>query len=56
MARKKPASNLSAGEQFAGAVFFIIYALIHPVAMGPLFRLAGHLLGRRIHADTQAAV
>lgn len=56
MARKKPASNLSAGEQFAGAVFFIIYALILPVAMGPLFRLAGHLLGRRIHADTQAAV
>ena len=56
MARKKPASNLSAGEQFAGAVFFIIYALILPVAMGPLFRLAGHLLGRRIHADTQAAI
>lgn len=55
-ARKKLASGLSAGEQFAGTIFFIVYFLVLPVAAGPLFRLAGHLLGRRIHADTQAAI
>lgn len=55
-ARKKLVSGLSAGERFAGTIFFIVYLLILPVAMGPLFRLAGHLLGRRVHPDTQAAV
>lgn len=53
---KKSASGLSAGEQFAGTIFFIVYLLVLPVVMGPLFRLAGHLLGRRIHADTQTAI
>lgn len=56
MARKKFSFGLNGGELFAGTVFFIVYLLVLPVALGPLFRLAGELLGRRILDDTQAAV
>lgn len=56
MARKRPSSGLSGGERFAGTIFFMVYLLVLPLASGPLFRLAGRLMGRRILGDTQAAV
>jgi membrane protease YdiL (CAAX protease family) len=45
MARKKTAGYMSAGEQIAGTVFFVIYLLVLPFAVTPLFDLAERLLG-----------
>ena len=45
MAKKKSSALMTPGEQIAGTVFFMIYLLVLPFAAGPLFRLAGKLLG-----------
>jgi Predicted protease of the Abi (CAAX) family len=56
MARKKVSGCMSAGEQVAGTVFFMIYLLALPFAAGRLFRLAGVLLGTTISSSLQNVV
>lgn len=56
MAKKKSAPYLSAGEQIAGTVFFLLYLLVLPLAAVPLFRLAGHLLGVTISPALQNTI
>lgn len=45
MTKRKTVSYMSAGEQIAGTVFFVIYLLVLPFATMPLFDLAERLLG-----------
>ena len=45
MAKRGHTAYMSPGEQIAGTVFFVIYLLVLPFAAGPMFRLAGDLLG-----------
>ena len=45
MPRRKSAAYMSAGEQIAGTVLFVIYLLVLPFVTAPLFRLIGGLLG-----------
>ena len=44
MAKRKSVSYMSAGEQIAGTVFFVIYLLVLPFATTPLFKLTERLL------------
>ena len=53
MARRKITGEMTAGEQIGGTVFFTIYLLVLPFAAGPLFRLAGELLGVTISEAMQ---
>lgn len=53
MAKRKSAAYMTAGEQIAGVVFFVIYLLVLPLVTGPLFRLAGQLLGTTIRPALQ---
>lgn len=53
---RKSMANLTAGEQFAGGIFFILYLLVFPWAAGPLFALLGEKIGRTIHGDMQSAI
>ena len=53
MPRRKATTYMSPGEQIAGTVFFMIYLLVLPFAAGPLFRLAGNLLGITISGAMQ---
>ena len=53
MPRRKATTYMSPGEQIAGTVFFMIYLLVLPFAAGPLFRLAGNLLGTTISGAMQ---
>ena len=53
MARRKITGEMTAGEQIGGTVFFTIYLLVLPFAAGPLFRLAGELLGVTISEAIQ---
>nr|WP_326186451.1 type II CAAX endopeptidase family protein [uncultured Oscillibacter sp.] len=53
MAKRKAATYMTAGEQIAGVIFFVIYLLVLPFAAAPLFRLAGGLLGVTISAAMQ---
>lgn len=53
MAKRKAAAYMTAGEQIAGVVFFVIYLLVLPFATAPLFRLAGKLLGVTISGAMQ---
>lgn len=45
MAKRKSATYMTAGEQIAGVVFFVIYLLVLPFATAPTFRLVERLLG-----------
>ena len=56
MPRKKSAAYMSAGEQIAGTVLFVIYLVVLPFAAGPLFRLLGGLLGVQIGQGLQNAL
>ena len=56
MPRKKSAAYMSAGEQIAGTVFFVVYLLVLPFATDPLFRLAGGLLGVDIGPGLQNVI
>lgn len=53
MAKRKAATYMTAGEQIAGVVFFVIYLLVLPFATAPMFQLAGRLLGVVISAAMQ---
>ena len=53
MPRKKSAAYMSAGEQIAGTVLFVIYLAVLPFAAGPLFRLLGGMLGVQIGQGLQ---
>ena len=39
MSRKKSGDYMSSGERIAGTVFFAVYLLVLPFAVGPLFGL-----------------
>ena len=41
MAKKKGTTYMTAGEQIAGVIFFVIYLLVLPFATAPLLRLVG---------------
>ncbi|MCI2056991.1 MAG: CPBP family intramembrane metalloprotease [Oscillibacter sp.] len=56
MAKKKLSGYMSAGEQIAGTVFFVIYLLVLPFVTAPLFRLVGTLLGTTISAGLQNTI
>lgn len=53
MAKRKSAAYMTAGEQIAGVIFFVIYLLVLPLVTGQLFRLAGDLLGVTIRLALQ---
>ena len=53
MAKRKHTAYMTAGEQVAGTAFFVIYLVVLPFAAGPLFRLAGDLLGMTISDGLQ---
>ena len=53
MPRKKSSAYMSAGEQIAGTVLFVIYLVVLPFATAPLFRLLGGLLGITISQGLQ---
>lgn len=44
MAKRKSTAYMTAGEQIAGVIFFVIYLLVLPMVMGPIFQAAEHLL------------
>ena len=48
MAKKQTSLYMTAGEQIAGVVFFVIYLLVLPFATSPIFRFAERLLGTSI--------
>lgn len=56
MPKRKTSTYMSPGEQIAGTVFFMIYLLVLPFAAGPLFRLAGELLGVTISGAMQSVL
>ncbi len=56
MAKRKAATYMTAGEQIAGVVFFVIYLLVLPFATAPAFRLAGRLLGVTISGALQNVI
>ena len=47
---------MTAGEQIAGTVFFVIYLLVLPFATTPLFDLAERLLGTAISPGLRNAL
>lgn len=56
MAKRRSAAYMTAGEQIAGVVFFVIYLLVLPFAAAPLFRLAGRLLGVTVSGALQNVI
>ena len=56
MAKKKPSAGLTNPERFGGAIFFVFYLLLLPLAAGPARRLAEELLSRRISEELYGAV
>ena len=56
MPRRKSAAYMSAGEQIAGTVLFVIYLLVLPFVTTPLFRLIGGLLGLSLLLERLAVV
>ncbi len=55
MAKKKGGGGLTGLERTGGTLFFVLYLLLLPLAAGPLRRLAGELLGRRISEELYGA-
>ena len=53
MAKRKHTAYMTPGEQVAGTAFFVVYLVVLPFAAGPLFRLAGNLLGMVISDGLQ---
>ena len=56
MAKRKLIGEMTAGEQIAGTVLFVLYLLVLPFAVAPMFALAGRLLGITISASLQNMV
>lgn len=50
MAKTKGAAYMTAGEQIAGVIFFVIYLLVLPLISAPMFDFVGRLLGVTISA------
>lgn len=48
MAKKHTSLYMTAGEQIAGVVFFVIYLLVLPFATGPIFRFTERLIDTNI--------
>ena len=53
MAKRKLTGEMTAGEQIAGTVLFVVYLAVLPFAAAPAFALAGRLLGVTISASLQ---
>lgn len=53
MAKKSSVSYMTAGEQIAGVIFFILYLIVLPFATDPLFRGLERLLDVTISATVQ---
>ena len=56
MAKKKLTSYMTAAEQIAGTVFFVVYLVVLPFVTDPAFRLAERLLGTSISATLQNVI
>lgn len=56
MAKRKAATYMTAGEQIAGVVFFVIYLLVLPFAAAPMFQWMGKLLGISISSAVQNVI
>lgn len=56
MAKSKAATYMTAGEQIAGVIFFVIYLLVLPFAADPIFNFAGKLLGVSISSGLRSAI
>lgn len=56
MAKRKAVAYMTAGEQIAGVIFFVIYLMVLPFAAAPLFRLAQSLLGITISTALQHVI
>jgi membrane protease YdiL (CAAX protease family) len=56
MAKRKSGGALSAGEEIAGSVFFVIYLAVLPFAASPLFRLAEKLTGAALSGAMQDTI
>lgn len=56
MAKRKSAAYMTAGEQIAGTVLFVIYLLVLPFATTPLFDLAERLLATDISPGLRNAL
>ena len=56
MSKRKFTPYMSAGEQIAGTVFFVIYLLVLPFATAPLFRLVERLLAVNLSESLQNAI
>lgn len=56
MSRKKSGDYMSSGERIAGTVFFAVYLLVLPFAVGPLFGLVELLLGVTLSGDVETLI
>ena len=56
MAKKKLTSYMTAAEQIAGTVFFVVYLVVLPFVTDPAFRLAERLLGTSISETLQNVI
>ena len=56
MAKKQSSLYMSATEQVAGVVFFVIYLLVLPFATSPLFRLAERMLATDLSPAVQNTI
>lgn len=56
MAKRRVAGEMSAGEQIAGTVLFVLYLAVLPFVTAPLFSLAGRLLGVTIGASLRNTI
>jgi len=56
MAKRKSTGYMTAGEQVAGTVLFVIYLLVLPFAADPLFRMAERLLAADIPGRVRNAI
>lgn len=56
MSKRKSSAYMSPGEQIAGTVFFALYLLVLPFAVGPLFDLAELLLGITLSSAAETLI
>ena len=56
MAKKKASAYMTSGEKLAGTIFFVIYLVVLPFAMTPLFDLLEKLLDADISDSLRNAL
>ena len=56
MAKKQSSLYMTAGEQIAGVVFFVIYLLVLPFATAPIFRFVERLIAMDIPRNVENMV